>query len=71
MGRNVLVTGAVNTPLLSEPRDDARALAYAAPGLVARLLSCAGRWCSISSRGYEGFVERKRLWGVHPAEQFN
>lgn len=69
--RNVVVTGAVNAPLLSEPRDDARTLAYAAPGLVARLLSCSGRWCSISSRGYEGYVERKRLWGVYAVERLN
>jgi SH3-like domain-containing protein len=69
--RNVLVTGGVNAPLLSEPRDDARTLAYAAPGLVARLLSCAGRWCSISSRGYEGYVQRNRLWGVHASEHVN
>jgi len=69
--RNVLVTGALNAPLLSEPREDAQTLAYAAPGLVARLVSCTGRWCSVASRGYEGYVERSRLWGVHPDERVN
>ncbi len=69
--RNVLVTGTLNVPLLSEPREDAETLAYAAPGLVARLVSCEGRWCSVASRGYEGYVERWRLWGVHPDERVN
>lgn len=69
--RNVMVTGRVNLPLLKEPRDDARAIAFAAPGLVAKVVSCSGRWCVISSRGYEGYVDRSRLWGVEVGESFN
>ena len=69
--RNVRVTGQLNAPLLREPRADADALAFAAPGLVARLVSCEGRWCAVSSRGYEGYVERTRLWGVHADERVN
>lgn len=67
--RNVLVTGVVNAPLLSAPQVDAETLAFAAPGLVAQLVSCAGVWCEVSTRGYDGFVERSRLWGVYPHEQ--
>jgi SH3-like domain-containing protein len=69
--RNVMVTGALNVPLLLEPREGARTLAFAAPGLVARLVSCDGRWCAIASRGYEGYVDRSRLWGVHAGETVN
>ena len=69
--RNVMVRGRVNQPLLDEPRADARTIAYAAPGLVAQVVSCAGSWCVISSRGYEGYVERRYLWGVEPTESFN
>ena len=67
--RNVLVTGVVNAPLLSEPKAEAETLAFAAPGLVAQLVSCKGDWCEVSTRGYDGFVERDRLWGVYPHEQ--
>lgn len=67
--RNVLVTGVVNAPLLSDPKPDAETLAFAAPGLVAQLVSCKGAWCEVSTRGYEGYVERSRLWGVYPNEQ--
>jgi SH3-like domain-containing protein len=66
--RNVIVTGRVNTAILDAPKADADAVAYAAPGLVARLVSCAGEWCEISTRGYDGYVTRDRLWGVHEDE---
>lgn len=67
--RNVLVTGVVNAPLLSEPKPEAETLAFAAPGLVAQLVSCEGDWCEVSTRGYDGYVARDRLWGVYPHEQ--
>jgi SH3-like domain-containing protein len=69
--RSVLVTGVVNAPLLRAPRMGSQTLAYAAPGLIARLVSCAGAWCEISSRGYDGYVERSRLWGVYAHERVN
>jgi len=66
--RNVLVTGVVNAPLLSAPMPDAETLAFAAPGLVAQLVACDGDWCEVSTRGYDGYVARDRLWGVYPHE---
>ncbi|MBL8782387.1 MAG: SH3 domain-containing protein [Alphaproteobacteria bacterium] len=66
--RNVVVTGRVNTAILGEPKADAEAVAFAEPGLVAKLVACAGEWCEISSRGYDGYVARDRLWGVYEHE---
>ncbi len=66
--RNVVVTGRVNTAILEAPRSDAEAVALAAPGLVAKLVGCDGVWCEISTRGYDGFVSRDRLWGVYENE---
>jgi SH3-like domain-containing protein len=66
--RNVMVTGRVNTAILQAPKADAEAVAYAEPGLVAKLVTCAGEWCEVSSRGYDGFVSRDRLWGVYENE---
>lgn len=66
--RNVMVTGNVNTAILGAPKADAEAVAYAEPGLVAELVACDGEWCEISSRGYDGFVSRDRLWGVYENE---
>ena len=66
--RNVIVTGRVNTALLSAPKSDSVAVAFAEPGLMARLVSCSGEWCEISTRGYEGYVTRDCLWGVYKGE---
>lgn len=66
--RTVVVTGNVNALMLREPKPDSETIAYAAPGVYARLLSCVGSWCEISARGYDGFVPREQLWGVFPHE---
>ena len=66
--RNVTVRGSVNTAILSVPKADADAVAFAEPGLVAKLVACEGAWCEISMRGYDGFVTRDRLWGVYETE---
>ncbi len=66
--RNVTVQGRVNTAILDAPKADADVVAFAAPGLVARLVSCEGEWCEVSTRGYDGFVSRDRLWGVYEGE---
>ncbi len=66
--RNVTVTGRVNTAILAAPKADADAVAFAEPGLVAQLVACDGEWCEISTRGYDGFVSRDRLWGVYADE---
>jgi SH3-like domain-containing protein len=66
--RNVVVTGRVNTAILDAPKADADAVAYAQSGLVAKLVGCRGEWCEVSTRGYDGFVARDRLWGVYERE---
>ena len=66
--RNVLVHGRVNTAILDAPKADAVAVAFAEPGLVARLVGCEGEWCEVSTRGYDGYVARDRLWGVYEGE---
>jgi SH3-like domain-containing protein len=66
--RNVTVQGRVNTAILNAPKADADVVAYAEPGLLARLVSCEGEWCEVSTRGYDGFVSRDRLWGVYDDE---
>jgi SH3-like domain-containing protein len=69
--RNVTVRGSVNTAILRAPKAEAEAIAFAEPGLVAKLVACEGEWCEISTRGYDGFVTRDRLWGVYETETLN
>jgi SH3-like domain-containing protein len=39
------------------------------PGVLSSVKHCAKGWCKISVRGYDGFVEQVRLWGVYPNEK--
>ena len=59
------------TPILDEPKPDAAIVAYADSKVLASLKSCKGAWCLIEAQGYEGYVQRTRLWGVYPDENFD
>lgn len=66
--RTVVVKGDVNALIMSEPKTDSTVVAYAEPGVYARLESCDGAWCEVSARGYDGYIARKQLAGVYPHE---
>ena len=61
--RGVVVTGDAPAAMLEEPRPGATLRWRAAPGVVARLLSCREGWCEIDAAGRTGWVEATRLWG--------
>lgn len=63
--RSVVVSGDGQTAMLSAPKADAEAIAFVEPGLLADLVQCDAQWCEVSTRGYDGFIARDRLWGVH------
>jgi SH3-like domain-containing protein len=50
------------------PTADARPVARAEAGVVARLSHCEADWCRISVAGHRGWVEARALWGVSPAD---
>ena len=37
-------------------------------GVVANIRKCKKDWCEISADGYNGWVEKKHVWGVDPNE---
>lgn len=59
------------TPLRADPRSDAGVVAELEPNVLANVESCAKGWCSISGRGFSGWVDQTRLFGVYPDETFN
>lgn len=67
--RAVVVRGQVQT-LRRRADDDARSVARLEPGVIARLKTCAGQWCELSTGGYSGWLKRDTLWGVYPNETF-
>jgi len=44
--------------------DDARAVAYLAPGVVGALTGCQGEWRRIAVGGRVGWVKSRDLWGA-------
>ncbi|ALV26775.1 MULTISPECIES: SH3 domain-containing protein [Pannonibacter] len=60
-----------NTPLHVEPRPEAAIRAYLAPKVLTDIKSCNGTWCRVQGRGYDGWVEQVRLFGVYPNEKIS
>jgi SH3-like domain-containing protein len=57
-------------PAHATAEDGAAVTAYLAPRVVANVERCTGNWCLVSGKGFEGWIEQDRLWGVYPNETF-
>ena len=40
-------------------------------GVVAQVKKCDSHWCHIDGKGFDGWIEQQRLWGVYADEQVN
>ncbi len=47
------------------------AVAKIEPGVIGRVLSCAGDWCRLDVSGFRGYVKRDEIWGVGDSENFD
>ena len=65
--RYVLVTED-KAPLRRRPEPDARPVAQAEAGVVARLGDCTADWCEITADRLSGWVLKAHLWGVDADE---
>ncbi len=66
--RSVLVTGSANVELRESPAADAAVIAYAEPGVVARLKACTASFCEIEAKSIDAYVARDHVWGVYAGE---
>lgn len=48
-----------------------RPIAKAEAGVILHLEECGDLLCHAKVQGYEGWVEKKFLWGVYPSEKLN
>jgi SH3-like domain-containing protein len=69
--RSAIVKGEGNVGVRKEAQADSRIVAYLEPTVITALEACHGAWCEIKADGYEGFVERKFLWGIYDSEDFD
>jgi SH3-like domain-containing protein len=65
--RTVLVTEA-QTELKASADERAQVVAIADEGVIGKLGACKRDWCEIETGGEDGWVEKKRIWGVDPEE---
>lgn len=57
-------------PLYEKPDDKGAVTARLERGVLANVKRCSGEgWCFVTGRGFEGYVQQTRLWGVYPNEK--
>jgi SH3-like domain-containing protein len=69
--RFALVIGHVRAALRKSADGNAAALAFAEPGVVARLKACKPQFCEVVADGLTGWIDRTRIWGADTGEVFN
>lgn len=67
--RHVIVQGNMQQVLYRNPKFSAYPIAKINPGVRAELEECEPSWCAIKTGSFEGWIERKYLWGVYPQEK--
>ncbi|MGN6149858.1 MAG: SH3 domain-containing protein [Rhizomicrobium sp.] len=68
--RTVVVTSKHAAPIRNGADVNAAAIAYAQPGVVARLEACKAHACEVSVDGTEGWIRKQDIWGVGVGEVF-
>ena len=56
------------TPLRSDDRENAGAVAIVEAGVIANVSRCDRRWCLVVIGDYRGYIEQDKLWGVYAGE---
>ncbi len=67
--RTAVIKGAVGV-LRHAPDPHSNPLLRAEPGVIGHLLSCEKDWCRVQVSGHKGWIEKSRIWGVYPKEEF-
>jgi SH3-like domain-containing protein len=68
--RTIVFIGFTQTPLHAKADPSSRPVAFAKPGVVAKLKACELRLCEVETSGVEGWVDKKNIWGVELGEVF-
>lgn len=55
--------------LRDRPSADSAVAARLQAGVVAQVKKCVAGWCRIIGKGFDGWIEQPRLWGVYADEK--
>ena len=70
--RTGMVTAKSNNeivPLYEKPDVESAAVAKLERGVIGTVKRCADGWCAINGRGFDGWIQQTRLWGVYQDEK--
>ncbi|MBS0469570.1 MAG: hypothetical protein JSR60_00765 [Proteobacteria bacterium] len=68
--RTVLFIGFSKSPIREDDAPEGKIIAYAQPGVVARLKACELAVCQVEAAGTTGWVDKRNIWGVGAREVF-
>jgi SH3-like domain-containing protein len=68
--RTVVFIGFTKSLLREDAKPSSSIVAYAVPGVVAKLKACKPAVCEVETSGVEGWVSKKNIWGVELGEVF-
>ena len=69
--RTVLINNAEPVAVREGFSEDAKMVARFEPLVIARVEKCIEAWCEIEASGYDGWVQRKYLWGIYDSEELD
>ena len=56
-------------PVYEKADVESAVVAKLEPGVLGSVKRCNGGWCTITGRGFDGWIQQVRLWGVYPNEK--
>jgi SH3-like domain-containing protein len=68
--RTVVFIGFTKSALRQSDDPSGKIVAYAQPGVVARLRACKPDACEVEASGTDGWADKRNIWGVEPGEVF-
>jgi len=69
--RSGIVTADENITLYKKPNLEAKSVAIIEPNVVIPLKECEKDWCKSEIQGFDGWVEKKFIWGVYAESEFD
>lgn len=68
VGKRSMIVVDAEASMHENPSEGSPKVARLAMGMVARIDECNPDWCHVNTRGYDGWVKRKAMWGLYPHE---
>jgi SH3-like domain-containing protein len=68
-GQVIAKTKDALVPVYDSAALDASVVARLEPGVLGAVKRCHDGWCLIAGKGFQGWVQQVRLWGVYPNER--